>query len=91
MDKLITHLLVLSLFVHVSLELEGGSPGAVLGAVVEVVTTGGRCGGHGCGRWCWIAGSVGGSTGKLDGTFQCLAQSALCIDVVKILVCLVRL
>ena len=36
MDRLITHLLVLPLLVHVSLELEGGSLGAVLGAVVEV-------------------------------------------------------
>ena len=34
MDRLITHLLVQSLALHVSLELEGGSLSATLGAIV---------------------------------------------------------
>ena len=67
-DRLITHLLVQSLFIHVSVELEGWSLGAIL-AVESVLV-------EGVGAM-----DVAGTTGllevwvevleKLDGTFWC--------------------
>ena len=78
MDRLITHLLVQSLSVHVSLRLEGGSLGA--GLVTEAVLV------EGVGAM-----GVAGTTGllevwvefleKLDGTFQCLLK-VLCASMV---------
>ena len=44
-----------------------------------------RCGGYGCGRNCWIAGGLGGSTGKMGWHILVSAQSAFSIDVAKIL------
>ena len=71
MDILITHLLVQLLSIHVSLELEGGSLDAGLGAVAVLVEEMGAMG-------------VAGTTGllevwvevleKLDGTFWCLLK-----------------
>ena len=71
LERLITHLLVWSLAVHVSLELKGGSLGAMLGTETVLMEGLGAMG-------------VAGTTGllevevevleKLDGTFQCLLK-----------------
>ena len=90
MDRLITHLLVLSLVVHVSLELEGGSPGATLDAVVgsALVESVGAMGVAGAARLLEVWVEV---VEKLDGTFQCLLK-VLCASMFsRFGVCLVRL
>ena len=81
MDKVITHVLVWSLSVHVSLELEGGSLGVALAAVEESVLVEGV----GAMGVAGTAGSLGGSAGKTGWHISVSAQSALCIDVFKVL------
>ena len=90
MDRLITHLLMQLLLVNVSLELEGGSPGVVLGAVVESVLV------EGVGAM-GVPGTVGllevwvEVLEKLDGTFQCLFKVHCVLMFLKFWGCLVRL
>ena len=84
MDRLIIHLLVQLLALHVSLELEGGSLSALLGAIVESMLV------DGVGAMD-VAGTAGlivawvGVLEKLNGTFWCQLKVHSRFYVAKIL------
>ena len=90
LDRLITHLLLWTLFVPVSLELEGGSLGVVFGAVVEsaLVEGVGAMGVAGTVDWLEVGVKV---LEKLDGTLWCLLKVFCWSMLSKFDVCLVKL